>query len=77
MKKLYRIKKSGKIAGLCAGLADLFEIDVTIVRLFIVFVVILTQVWPGVITYLAAWWLVPNKKPEAVSIHETSEEIKS
>lgn len=32
-KKLYRDKVNGKISGVCAGLAEYFEIDVTLIRL--------------------------------------------
>ena len=77
MKKLYRVKKNGKIAGICAGVAELFEIDVTIVRLFFVFVAILTQVWPGVVTYLVGWWLIPDKKPENPGSSSIETEIKT
>lgn len=37
-KKLYRLPKEGKVAGVCAGLAEYLEFDVTLVRL--VFVVL-------------------------------------
>jgi phage shock protein C len=33
---LYRIPKQGKIAGVCAGLADYFDFDVTLVRVIFV-----------------------------------------
>lgn len=36
-KTLYRLPKQGQISGVCAGLADYFDLDVTLVR--IVFVV--------------------------------------
>ncbi|MGA3051196.1 MAG: PspC domain-containing protein [Chitinispirillaceae bacterium] len=64
MKKLYRLKQNGKIAGICAGVADLFEIDVTIVRLLFILFAILIPVLPAMVMYLAAWWLVPEKELE-------------
>lgn len=40
-KKLYRRPKTGKIAGVCSGLAEYFEIDVTLLRIaFVVLAVI-------------------------------------
>ena len=36
MKKFYRSSKGEMCAGVCAGLADYFEIDVTLVRLVFV-----------------------------------------
>ncbi|NLG15784.1 MAG: PspC domain-containing protein [Fibrobacter sp.] len=70
MKKLYRLREGKKIAGICAGLADSYNFDVTLVRLVFVFVTILTAVWPGVLTYLAGWYLIPEvehpKSPENI-----------
>lgn len=64
MKQIYRIESEKKIAGICAGLSRMFNIDVTIVRLLVIFATILTAVWPGIITYLAGWYLIPVKEPE-------------
>ena len=33
MKKLYRNETDGKIAGICSGIGDYFEIDPVIIRL--------------------------------------------
>ncbi len=60
--KLYRMEKGKKIAGICAGIADSFKMDVTLVRLIFIFTTVLTGIWPGVITYLAAWYLLPEKE---------------
>lgn len=35
-KTLYRLPKQGKIAGVCAGLADYFDMDVTLMRVLFV-----------------------------------------
>jgi phage shock protein C len=61
MKKIYRIEEDKKIAGICAGTAHLLKIDVTLVRLAFVFITVVTFVWPGIITYLAGWYLIPLK----------------
>lgn len=56
-KKLSRIPTRGKIAGVCAGLAEHFGWDVTIVR-FIVAALILfggVSFW----FYILAWLLMP------------------
>lgn len=60
--KLYRMEKGKKIGGICAGIADNFNIDVTLVRLIFIFATVLTGIWPGVVTYLAAWYLIPEKE---------------
>jgi phage shock protein C len=64
MKQIYRIESEKKIAGICAGLAHALNVDVTIVRLVAIFATILTAVWPGIITYLAGWYLIPVKDPK-------------
>lgn len=41
-KKLRRLPKQGMIAGVCAGLAEYFEIDVTLVRLVFILLAVVT-----------------------------------
>lgn len=41
-KKLYRLPKQGQIAGVCAGLAEYFDIDVTLVRIIFIFLALIT-----------------------------------
>jgi len=62
MKKLYRLtgENDKKIAGICAGIADAYSMDPTLVRLAVVFVTAVTMFWPGIVTYLAGWWLIPE-----------------
>lgn len=62
MKKIYRLKEGKKIAGICAGIADMYNFDVTIVRIVVIFVTVLTQIFPGVIAYLAGWYLIPERE---------------
>lgn len=58
VKKLYRNVKHGKIAGVCAGIADYFEIDPVLVRLFFILMIF----WGGgVLAYIIAWFIVPPK----------------
>jgi phage shock protein PspC (stress-responsive transcriptional regulator) len=61
MKRLVRRPDQGSIAGVCAGLAEYFETDVTLVRLAWV----LLSIFPGaliggVLAYAAAWLLMPE-----------------
>jgi len=61
-KRLFRSVKDSKIAGVCAGLAEYWDIDPTIVRLIAVF---LLFAWgTSGIAYIIAWIIVP-KTPEA------------
>lgn len=61
MKKFYKLSDGKKIGGVCNGIADMYNFDVTLVRLAFIFVTVITQFIPGIITYLAAWYLLPEK----------------
>jgi len=58
MKKLYRSSTDKKIAGVCAGIAEYFNIDATIIRIIFV-ILLLPGGLPGVIPYVLLWILVP------------------
>ncbi len=60
-KKLIRSCAERKIAGVCAGLAEYFELDVLLVRILCVFITLASGVCPGVVTYLLAWIIVPSE----------------
>ncbi|MDD5006014.1 MAG: PspC domain-containing protein [Candidatus Omnitrophica bacterium] len=59
IKRLYRSIKDRKIAGVCAGLAEYFNIDPAIVRIIFLFSAL---VWgASIILYIIFWICVPNK----------------
>jgi phage shock protein C len=58
-KRLYRSETDRQIAGVCGGLADYFNVDVTLVR--IIFVLLLLSAGPGLLIYIALWIAVPNE----------------
>jgi phage shock protein C len=58
-KKLYRDTDNQMIAGVCAGLAEYFEMDPTVVRLVAVLIVIMGGA--GVLAYLIMWAVIPPK----------------
>jgi phage shock protein C len=60
-KKLMRSRAEGKIAGVCAGLAQHFGVDVLLVRILCFFITLASGVCPGVVTYLLAWIIVPSE----------------
>jgi phage shock protein C len=60
MKKLYRSSSDKKIAGVCGGLAEYFNIDATVIRgIFIL--LLLPGGFPGFIPYVIIWLLAPVK----------------
>ena len=59
MKKLKRNSREGIIAGVCEGLGEYFNIDPIIIRLL--FFAFALSAGGGIITYIIAWTLIPNK----------------
>jgi phage shock protein C len=59
-KELYRDKQRASIGGVCAGLADYFNVDVTLVRAL--FLVALVGFGSGVLLYIILWAVMPEKK---------------
>jgi phage shock protein C len=47
------------IAGVCAGLAEYFGMDVTLVRVLYVLVSILSAAFPGIIVYIVLMFVMP------------------
>ena len=65
IRRLARSRTEGKIAGVCAGLADYFEIDVVLVRLtWVVLSIVPGFIIGGVFAYLAAWLVMPEPSGE-------------
>ena len=59
--RLVRSQTDRRIAGVCGGLADYFDVDPTIVRVAWVIVSIIPgAVVFGVIAYLVAWFIIPR-----------------
>ena len=61
VRRLARRPAEGKIAGVCAGLADYFNVDVVLVRV----AWLVLSIWPGaivlgIVAYVAAWILMPR-----------------
>ena len=60
MKKLYRSKTDRKLAGVCGGLANYFNIDSTLIRVGFVLLG-LPGGLPGVLPYLILWIVIPEE----------------
>ena len=58
-RRLLRIREGRKIAGVCLGFADYFEVDVTLIRVITLLLAVFT--FPlAEIAYLAAWIVMPE-----------------
>lgn len=64
MKRIYLSTADKKIAGICGGLAEYLNIDSTIVRLAWVFLTLFTAFFPGIIAYIIAWMIIPQRSTE-------------
>jgi phage shock protein C len=62
VKRLYRTQHDRKLAGVCGGLADYFDIDATIVRIIFIVLIIPTAFLTMPVGYLIATLLIPNEQ---------------
>jgi phage shock protein C len=58
-RKLYRSKTDRKLAGVCGGLAQYFNVDATLIRVLFVLLAVLGG--SGLVLYLAMWIIVPKE----------------
>ena len=73
-KRLYRSTTDKKLLGVCAGIAEYFDVDPTIVRLLWA-VVALFSFGTGLIAYIVAAFVLPDK-PSIVDIPSEIKEEK-
>jgi phage shock protein C len=58
-RKLYRSKTNRKLAGVCGGLAQYFNVDATLIRVLFVLLAVLGG--SGLVLYVAMWIIVPKE----------------
>jgi phage shock protein C len=66
--RLSRPISGGKIAGVCAGFARNFGVDVTLVRVLWVILTVFPLPCFGVVSYIVAWIVMP-KDPVTLPVH--------
>jgi phage shock protein PspC (stress-responsive transcriptional regulator) len=81
-RQLARIPAEGRIAGVCAGLANYLDMDVVLVRAaWVVFSIVPGALIGGVIAYIAAWMIMPVSteaaapRPNRLTRSETDKKI--
>lgn len=72
MKKLYRSREDKKIAGVCGGIAEYFGVDPTLVRLAAVLFIFASGA--GLIAYVIAWAIIPERPPHVDVSYEARSE---
>jgi phage shock protein PspC (stress-responsive transcriptional regulator) len=71
-KRLYRNSSAGRIAGVCAGIAEYFDADVTLVRLaWVVLSIVPGSFVGGLVAYIAAWAIMTDSSIPASAETET------
>jgi phage shock protein PspC (stress-responsive transcriptional regulator) len=70
-KRLTRRQETKVVAGVLSGLAHYFEQDPMLFRLAAVFMLIVTGVFPGLLMYVIAWFVLPREA--AAVYHHTIE----
>lgn len=58
VKKLYRSRTNRRIAGVCGGLGEYFNLDPTIWRIIFI-LLLLPGGLPGFVPYIILWFFVP------------------
>ncbi|MGI6112673.1 MAG: PspC domain-containing protein [Mahellales bacterium] len=63
-KRLFRSNNQRVFGGVCGGIAEYFNVDVTLVRLiWIIVSIALLHVGGGILIYIIAWIIVPKASP--------------
>lgn len=58
-KRLFRSENKKMLGGVCGGLAEYFDLDVSLVRLVFVGIGIISALIPMFIFYVVAWVIIP------------------
>ena len=77
MKRLYRSQADRKIAGICAGFGEYFDIDPNLIRILLVVLAILTGFIPLMLGYLIAWIIIPEEETETSTVESAPSQTKS
>ena len=73
-KKIYRSESDRRIAGVCGGIAEYFDIDSTLVRLAFVFLVLVAGT--GILAYIVAAIIMPTESDVEMVIKKDSKKKK-
>jgi phage shock protein C len=61
MKKLYKSRKNKVIAGVIGGIGEYYNVDPVLLRVAWILIMIFTGVMPGLVVYIVAAIIIPNK----------------
>lgn len=58
-RRLTRSRRFKKIAGVCGGIAEYFDLDPTVVRVAYVLLSIISAGFPGILAYIVLMFVMP------------------
>lgn len=61
-KRLFRSNENRVLAGILGGIGEYFNIDPTVVRLGFVVLALLTAIFPCLIGYIVAYFIIPEQR---------------
>jgi len=73
-RELYRLPEEGKILGVCAGLAEYFDFDVTLMRI-IFFISIFITGGATILLYFVMAFVMPTEKTGSVKVETMSAKV--
>ncbi|HOG19490.1 MAG TPA: PspC domain-containing protein [Salinivirgaceae bacterium] len=62
MKKKLTRSDDKIIAGVCAGIAEYFGLDISLVRIGYILLSLLSVAFPGILAYIIMWIIIPDKQ---------------
>lgn len=68
--RLMRPRTDRKIAGVCAGVANYFDLDVTLVR--VVWLILIIFGGTGLLAYVIGWIVIPEEPVRVYNVAPTS-----
>ena len=68
--RLFRNTNNKMIGGVASGLADYFDIDVTIVRVIFVLAVFIPVTFPVIFLYITLWIVMPDIAKRTKSVND-------
>jgi phage shock protein C len=76
-KKLYKSAKDSMILGVVGGIGEYFDVDPTILRLAFIIITLITGVFPCVVAYILAYFIIPNKPKDSQQAVDNSNDPKT
>jgi phage shock protein PspC (stress-responsive transcriptional regulator) len=71
--RLYRSESDRILGGVCGGIAEVYDMDPTLVRLLVILIVLTTGIGPFL--YLIAWLIMPTEKEVKGGVERNVEEV--